>query len=94
MSADVQTICIQKPLHKALYLIIEVSERRVSLMHMQNDPGSAIVVLEKYYIRMRARSVATVVFEDMEDHLKVSCVCSGSGNTFEFGANEHFQAAI
>lgn len=103
MAAGAKTVLVKVPISKAIALARTCGEL-VSLIHFKGAQGTdiTVAVIEKYYARMAASSVATLVFERFSiggapgarEAVKVTCVCAGSGTSPEFGANAHFQKKI
>ncbi len=102
MAAQAKTVWVNVPVTKAIALARACGEL-VSLISIKSPLGidCTVIVIEKYYARMAASSVATLVFEPFSgnragvlDCVKVTCVCAGSGTNPEFGANAHFQKKI
>ena len=102
MAAEAKVIWVNVPVTKAIALARDCGEL-VSLIQIKSLLGidCTVIVIEKYYARMAASSVATLVFERLltsgagaQDRVKVTCVCAGSGTNPEFGANAHFQKKI
>jgi hypothetical protein len=103
MAAEAKTVWVNVPVTKAIALARTCGEL-VSLIQIKSPQGidCTVIVIEKYYARMAASSVATLVFQRFPaggapgayDSVKVTCVCAGSGINPEFGANAHFQKKI
>ena len=96
MATTAKTIWVNISMDKAIDLVAATDGSLVSIIRMHGEKGNqcAVAIFEKYYARMRASSVATLVFDSDDGNVKIICVCAGAGSNPDFGANMHFQKAI
>ncbi len=68
------------------------------LKELGNDKQFAVIIVEKYYIRVKNRVSLVIMIDNIDETTKIKAISSGAGrgvfSNFDWGASDDFENSV